>query len=108
MIKRTEAQWKALFSRFEKSNLSAAAFCLENKLCPKYFGLRRKQLGESKLKANTRNKCNPRFSKVALPESMMTRHECRIILPNGVTVIVPGLLTGPDLSDLLHQAMQLK
>ncbi len=84
MIKRTKAQWISLFSRFDKSGLSAAAFCLDNKLCPKYFSLRRKQLGESKLKANTGNRRKPRFSKIALAESA-TRHECRLILPNGVT-----------------------
>ena len=27
MIKRTEAQWRALFTSFDQSGLSAAAFC---------------------------------------------------------------------------------
>jgi len=108
MVKRTETQWRALFSRFDKSGLSAAAFCREHELCPQYFSLRCKQLGQSKLKTNTRKKRKPRFSKVALPESMATKYECRIILPNGVTVVVSGFLSGEGLSDLLQQAMQLK
>lgn len=44
MIKRTHEQWRALFAEHVESGLSAAAFCKMRKLCPKYFGLRRKQL----------------------------------------------------------------
>lgn len=44
MIKRSPAQWQALFSQQHRSGLSAAAFCRQHKLCPKYFSLRKKQL----------------------------------------------------------------
>lgn len=44
MIKRSEAQWRELFEAHTRSGLSAAAFCRERKLCPKYFSLRRRQL----------------------------------------------------------------
>lgn len=44
MIKRSEVQWRELFEAHSRSGLSAAAFCREKKLCPKYFSLRRRQL----------------------------------------------------------------
>lgn len=46
MIKRSEAQWRELFRQHKQSGLSAAAFCREHSLCPKYFSLRKKQLGD--------------------------------------------------------------
>jgi hypothetical protein len=44
MRKRSEEQWRALFLQQEASGLSAAEFCNQHDLCPKYFSLRRKQL----------------------------------------------------------------
>ena len=44
MVKRSEAEWQSLFEQQTASGLSAAAFCREHGLCPKYFSLRRKQL----------------------------------------------------------------
>ncbi|MDP5211118.1 IS66 family insertion sequence element accessory protein TnpB [Microbulbifer sp. 2205BS26-8] len=44
MSKRSRAEWLALFSQHHTSNLTAAAFCRQHKLCPKYFSLRKKQL----------------------------------------------------------------
>ena len=44
MIKRSTKQWHTLFAEQAKSGLSAASFCRERHLCPKYFSLRRKQL----------------------------------------------------------------
>jgi len=106
MIKRTQAQWRALFTSFDQSGLSAAAFCKENKLCPKYFSLRRKQLGDVKPK----RKRKPQFSRVEISgcsKPSISERECCIILPNGVTVIVPDL-SKDQLNELLHSAMQLK
>jgi len=44
MNKRSAGQWQALFNSHQDSGLSAAAFCRQHKLCPKYFSLRKKQL----------------------------------------------------------------
>jgi len=44
MTRRTKEQWLSLFELHEQSGLSAAAFCRQHALNPKYFGLRRKQL----------------------------------------------------------------
>jgi len=46
MIKRSEFQWRELFQQQEQSGLSAAAFCREHSLNPKYFSLRKKQLSD--------------------------------------------------------------
>lgn len=44
-IKRSQLEWQQLFEMQAESGLSQAQFCRENRLCPKHFGLRRKQLG---------------------------------------------------------------
>ena len=44
MNKRSVTEWQALFEQHAGSGLSAAAYCREQGLCPKYFSLRRKQL----------------------------------------------------------------
>ena len=44
MNKRSKSDWQTLFAEHEVSGLSAAAFCRERDLNPKYFSLRRKQL----------------------------------------------------------------
>lgn len=44
MIKRTAAEWQALFAEQRQSGLSARTFCKTKGLCPKYFSLRQKQL----------------------------------------------------------------
>ena len=49
MAKRTEEQWRTLFQQHDESGLTAAQFCRDNKLCPKYFSLRRKQLAGDKV-----------------------------------------------------------
>ena len=43
-IKRTREAWLALFAAHAQSGLSAAAFCREQQLCPRYFSLRRRAL----------------------------------------------------------------
>ena len=45
MIRRTQSQWRALFEAQTSSGLSAAVFCRQQSLCPKYFSIRKRQLG---------------------------------------------------------------
>jgi len=47
----------------------------------------------------------PRFQAVQIKET--TGYECRIVLPNGVTVIFPRGAQEMSLAILLHSAMQL-
>ncbi|MCP4801194.1 MAG: IS66 family insertion sequence element accessory protein TnpB [bacterium] len=51
MNKRSTADWLDLFEQHSNSGLTAAAFCREHGLCPKYFSLRRKQLHNRSLSA---------------------------------------------------------
>jgi len=44
MNKRSRTEWHALFKQHATSGLSAAAYCRKHGFCPKYFGLKRKQL----------------------------------------------------------------
>lgn len=55
MNKRSESQWRGLFEAHEASGQSAAAFCRERGLCPKYFSLRRRQLQGEGVKAKAPN-----------------------------------------------------
>ena len=68
MVKRTEADWRALFEAHDASGLSAATFCKENKLCPKYFSLRRRQLLGEKPKV-----VSPAFVKIERSKSVASR-----------------------------------
>ena len=45
MTRRSKAQWRTLFAEHDASGLSAAVFCRERSLCPKYFSIRKRQLG---------------------------------------------------------------
>ena len=52
MKRRSQEVWHALFQEQATSGLTAAAFCHQQGVCPKYFSLRRRQLlGESVRKA---------------------------------------------------------
>lgn len=53
MKKRSNEQWRELFAQHDTSGLSAAAFCQQHDLCPKYFSLRRKQLARGAGKEET-------------------------------------------------------
>ena len=44
-IRRSAAQWRALFGAHDVSGLPAAVFCRQHAPCPKYFSLRRRQFG---------------------------------------------------------------
>jgi len=45
-VRRTEAEWRALLERFEKSGLSVSAFCRRAKLSRGSFGKWRRRLAE--------------------------------------------------------------
>ena len=67
MIKRNEAQWRELFLQHEQSGLSAAVFCREQSLCPKYFSLRKKQLGDKPAFVQVKSK--PQTNSIDQPKS---------------------------------------
>ena len=44
MIKRTQEQWRSLFTEHQASGLKAIDFCKQHNICPNYFSKRRKEL----------------------------------------------------------------
>jgi len=88
MIKRSPEQWQALFDAHKESDLSAAAFCREHKLCPKYFSLRRKQLRQSQPVSKS---AEPAFVQakvsVANIQIELSFKESRLRLPSGVSPV---------------------
>ena len=45
MKRRNKEEWQELILRQTESGLSAQQFCRDNNVCPKYFSIRKKQLG---------------------------------------------------------------
>jgi hypothetical protein len=45
MKRRSKEEWQELIWRQAESGLSAQQFCRGNDVCPKYFSIRKKQLG---------------------------------------------------------------
>ena len=45
MKRRSKEDWQELILRQAESGLSAQQFCRDNDVCPKYFSIRKKQLG---------------------------------------------------------------
>lgn len=43
--RRSKEDWQELIQRQADSGLSAQQFCRDNNVCPKYFSIRKKQLG---------------------------------------------------------------
>ena len=69
MIIRSESQWLDLFKKHELSELSAAQFCRDNKLCTRYFSKRKQQLGwnsKDQVKAIKSKKSPNDFIKVSV------------------------------------------
>lgn len=63
MVIRTIAQWQALFKQHDESGVTAAQFCRDNDLCPKYFAKRKKDLAWPAGKA-----VKPRLVKLKKPK----------------------------------------
>lgn len=99
MKKRTTQEWHTLFAAHDESGASAAAFCREHDLCPKYFSLRRRQLGEGSGSAST--------AKTAfIPVSMTTSANgvmIEIKLDGGLQLHVPLAVSPQWLGALLQQ-----
>ena len=93
--KRSDEQWQTLFKRHEESRLSAAQFCRENKLCPKYFSLRKKQL-LSEAPGKQPNVFVP--AKVSQP----MQNEIKLTVGT-VTIILPTTVAAQWLADFLKR-----
>ena len=101
MIKRTTQQWLSLFEAHTQSGLSAAAFCRQQSLCPKYFALRKKQL----LVSDTSQTTSANFVKVQTTEQSVTLHDTQTIKLRGQfgEVLIQGQVTADRLGSVLKQ-----
>ena len=78
MKRRSNEQWQELFAQQEASTVSAAEFCQQNYLCPKYFSLRRKQL------AKTAEKVETDFARVKIKPDVT--HSVPAAIPNTLVI----------------------
>ena len=106
MIKRSKSEWLSLFEAHDRSGLPAAAFCREQKLCPKYFSLRKKQLrydslpkpGMKKPVKKVKNKLSS-FIPTVVPTGFK---ESITLITGPVTLKVPLSVDACWLVDVIH------
>jgi len=98
MKKRTAEEWLVLFAEHEASGLSAAAFCRERGLCPKYFSLRRRQLHDRSAVGAQPAAFVP--VSMASPASGVA---IEIRLGEGLALRVPVSVSARWLAELVHQ-----
>jgi len=99
MIIRTPAEWHTLFNEQKQSGQSAAAFCREHDLCPRYFSKRRKQLLNSDALSRS-----PKTAFV--PVSVMKSIEpirVELKLGDALVLILPTSISPAWLAELVHQ-----
>ena len=102
MIKRTPDQWRALFAAHDESDLTAAAFCREQGLCPKYFSVRRRQLNAGSVPTSKPKASQPAFTPVSMPV-IPNSPMIEIRLSDGVQLHVPLAVSPQWLGTLLQQ-----
>lgn len=102
MNKRSTTDWLDLFEQQNHSSLSAAAFCREQGLCPKYSSLRRKQLrGESSSAVPIKHKTQADAGSF-IPVSIRPETSSVIVVRSGeLTVNFPGNVEAIWLSDFV-------
>lgn len=81
MKRRSKSEWQELILRQAESGLSAQQFCRDNDVCPKYFSIRKKQLGlrqSAFVPVLHSKRANPEIAAPALiSTSLVLRHgEC--------------------------------
>lgn len=90
MTRRSTEQWQALFKQHDDSGLKASEFCRTNKLCPRYFSKRKKDLGWS-TPAKTSIKPYPKLVKVERPKPKTAAPIHTIALQlNDISLVLPA------------------
>ena len=90
MSRRTQEEWRDLVAQQQSSGVSAAQFCRERSINPKYFSTRKKQLCGS---ANSFVWLTPSTTP-SMPVSSVTLRIIEVDVPNGVLLDSLSLLVG--------------
>ena len=100
MVRRSQAQWHALFREQAASGLKAATFCRARGVCPKYFSLRRRQLSGGATTGDTATTLSA-FVPVAMQRSVETM-AVEIRLGTALSLHVPLAVSPRWLVEVLH------
>jgi len=100
MVRRSQAQWQALFAEQAASGLTAAAFCRTRGMCPRYFSLRRRQLSGGVMSDDTAVMTSA-FVPVAVPRSAETL-AVEVRLGATLSLRVPIAVSPRWLIEVLH------
>jgi len=97
-----QSEWLEKIKACDASGKSMKAFAVSEGLNIQDLYSWKKTLVKKGALPRTRT---PRFHPVQIMDTI--GYECRILLPNGVTVILPGGVHDMSLANILHSAMQL-
>ncbi len=103
-LTKLQAKWLAIIQACDASGKSTKSYADEKGLIAQNLYAWRKVFISKGLIPRTRAVC---FNKVEITERSIVPHECRVIFPNGVTLVMSGQFEGKELNDLLNSAMQL-
>lgn len=77
MKRRSKEDWQELILRQAESDLSAQQFCRNHDVCPKYFSIRKKQLGSRQsafVPVLQSKRTNPEIPAPTLKSAFILRH----------------------------------
>ena len=97
MIKRTQEQWRNLFTEHQASGLKAIDFCKQHKICPNYFSKRRSQL------LNTEKKSTSTSAFVSVTPTTQTGTSTLSLQYQQINITIPATVSPDWLATLLQQ-----
>ncbi len=103
-ITELQAEWLAVLKSCESSGQSMVAYARDNDLIVKDLYTWKKVLVTKGILPRTQS---AGFVKAAITKPMSQAGHCRIILPNGISVLIPEVADEAGLMDLLRSVMQL-
>ena len=103
-ITELQAKWLAVLKACESSGQSMVAYARDNDLIVKDLYTWKKVLVSKGILPHPGAR---QFSKVIVEDPVTLAHECRIVFPNGISVIMAGVTDELALNKILRSAMYL-
>jgi len=97
MLKRTQEQWRALFTEHQASGLKAIEFCKQHNICPNYFSKRRKDL------LNPDKKLSKASPFVSVTPTTQTSTSTLSLQYQQINITIPATVSPDWLATLLQQ-----